>query len=76
MTHTVEAVIGVISDHHCIPKVAVTDHLGLDLGLDSLDIMELAMYIEEAFDIQLSSAQISSFNTVQSVIDMVNTLLE
>jgi acyl carrier protein len=52
-------------------QVTATSHLVDDLGADSLDILEVAMSIEEAFDIEISDDDIEKADTVQDVIDYV-----
>jgi acyl carrier protein len=46
-----------------------------DLGADSLDIVELTMYLEEEFNIDIRDEEITSIETVQDVIDFVNKKL-
>jgi len=43
-----------------------------DLGLDSVDISELLMDLEEAFNVKIEDEHIEAFPTVQSVVDYVN----
>ncbi|WP_459205985.1 acyl carrier protein [Pseudomonas sp. MLB6B] len=56
----------------------ISDDIKLDatlvdgLGLDSVDISELLMDLEEAFDIKIQDEPIEAFTTVQSVVDYVN----
>lgn len=40
-----------------------------DLGADSLDLFELVMALEEEFDIEIPSEDLSSINTVEEVIN-------
>ncbi|WP_445261734.1 phosphopantetheine-binding protein [Pseudomonas sp. RL_5y_Pfl2_73] len=44
-----------------------------DLSADSVDIVELVMIFEGAFNIELSSGQIAGWRTVS---DIVNTVME
>ena len=43
-----------------------------DLGADSLDLVELIMAMEEAFDIEIADEVAEKISTVQSAIDHVN----
>ena len=45
--------------------------LELDLGLDSLDVVQLAMQLEEAFDIDISVIEAEWLTTVGDVLDLV-----
>jgi acyl carrier protein len=42
-----------------------------DLGADSLDIVELVMAFEEAFDVEIPDADAEKIKTVQDAIDYV-----
>jgi acyl carrier protein len=42
-----------------------------DLQIDSLDILESVLFIEEEFSIEISDARAELFNSVQDVIDYV-----
>jgi len=44
-----------------------------DLGGDSLDAVEVSMELEDAFNIQISDAEIESINTVGDIIELVNS---
>ena len=44
-----------------------------DLGADSLDVVELVMQFEEAFDIQIPDEDAEKITTVQNAIDYANT---
>jgi acyl carrier protein len=43
-----------------------------DLGADSLDIVELVMAFEEAFDVEIPDEDAEKIKTVQDAIDYVN----
>ncbi|WP_216824406.1 acyl carrier protein [Emticicia sp. TH156] len=42
-------------------------HLTRDLGLDSLDVTDLILRIESTFNIEISDAEINSFQTIQDI---------
>jgi acyl carrier protein len=44
-----------------------------DLGADSLDIVELVMAFEEAFDIEIPDEEAEKIKTVKDAIDYINT---
>jgi acyl carrier protein len=45
-----------------------------DLGADSLDLVELIMAMEEAFDVEIPDEDAEKINTVQNAIDYINKL--
>jgi acyl carrier protein len=46
-----------------------------DLGLDSLDIMEVTMEVEEQYDISVPDERVEDLRTVGDVADRVTSLL-
>ncbi len=44
-----------------------------DLGADSLDLVELIMSMEEAFEIEISDEDAEKLKTVQDAIDYINS---
>ncbi|HNY49909.1 MAG TPA: acyl carrier protein [Smithella sp.] len=42
-----------------------------DLGADSLDIVELLMEMEEAFDIEIADEELEKIATIQDVVDFL-----
>ena len=74
-----------ITDHSKRVKEVICEQLGVDLdevtptadfvddlGADSLDIVELVMALEEAFDIQISDEDQEKIKTVQECVDYIN----
>jgi acyl carrier protein len=47
-----------------------------DLGADSLDVVELVMALEEEFDVEIPDEEAEKLQTVQSVVDYVNTKIK
>jgi len=45
-----------------------------DLGADSLDLVELIMAMEEAFDIEIADEVAEKITTVQDAIDHINSV--
>ena len=43
-----------------------------DLGMDSLDAMELAMALEEAFSISIEEESLSTFETVKDIVTYID----
>lgn len=66
-----ERLTGVIREIMCDSSVEVTEEMNLidDLGLDSLEAMELMMEVENEFGVEIPQDEISSFVKVQDFID-------
>ncbi|SPO20474.1 probable ACP1 - mitochondrial acyl-carrier protein [Ustilago trichophora] len=52
-------------------KVAATSSFTTDLGLDSLDAVEVVMAIEEEFTIEIPDEEADNITTVQQAIDYI-----
>jgi acyl carrier protein len=52
-----------------VPEASFVD----DLGADSLDLVELIMSMEEAFDVEISDEDAENLKTVQDAIDYINS---
>ncbi len=48
-------------------------HLADDLKLTSLDIVDIAMYVEDEYGIVLGEEELSEVTTVQSFIDLLES---
>lgn len=59
----------------CPADVPSTAHLVDDLGLDSLDWIDLAMHLEEKLSIAIREEALASVRTVQDVADRVHAAL-
>jgi acyl carrier protein len=68
-----EAIKNLLSEHLGVEyaEVKADARLVEDLGADSLDRLEIAMALEEQFDIELTDDEIEKITTVQEVIDLV-----
>ena len=51
-----------------VPEAALID----DLGADSLDLVELVMAMEEAFEVEIPDAEAEKIRTVQDAINYVH----
>ena len=67
----------ILSEHATIPPddIQETHALLTDLGCDSLDVIEIAMEVEEHFDISVPDDQEEDLRTVADVADNVLRLL-
>ena len=69
-----EKVKEVIVDQLGVPEENVTNEATFldDLGADSLDIVELIMALEEAFDIEIPDEEVEKAITVKDVVDYIS----
>ena len=63
----------VIVDHLEIPadKIVPTAHLAKDLGLDSLDAMDLLMAIDETFQVRIPPEKMEAVDTVSALVALI-----
>lgn len=52
-------------------KISSSSRLVEDLNADSVDIVEVVMIVEEAFNVELSTSQVAEW---RSVVDIVNSI--
>jgi NADH dehydrogenase (ubiquinone) 1 alpha/beta subcomplex 1 len=52
-------------------KITPTASFSADLGLDSLDAVELVMDLEDEFSIEISDADADSVRSVKDAIDLI-----
>ena len=64
----------VIADTVSIDEAEITLDADLkeDLGIDSLDAVEISIALEEAFDIAIPQEELARFVTVQDIVDFVD----
>ena len=46
------------------------------LGLDSLDLVEVMLEIEDALNVEFDSNEIGNLTTLKSVLDLINTKIK
>jgi acyl carrier protein len=56
-------------------KVVTTASFADDLDADSLDLVELVMALEEAFDIEVDETELEGISTVGEAFDLVTSKL-
>jgi len=49
-------------------KVTLEAHLNNDLGIDSLDVFELVMAIEDEFEIEVPNEELAEIKTVKEIV--------
>ncbi len=71
-----EKLIDIIAEQLSVDKEKVVPNASFvdDLGADSLDLVELIMAMEEAFDIEIADEVAEKIATVQDAIDHVKSV--
>lgn len=73
MSRTAEEtkIIDIIANQLGVDKDTVTPQANIvdDLGADSLDVVELVMALEEAFDLEIPDEDAEKIRTVQDIFD-------
>lgn len=71
-----EKLIDIIVEQLSVSKDKVVSGASFvdDLGADSLDLVELIMAMEEAFDIEIADEVAEKIVTVQNAIDHINSV--
>ena len=62
---------GLTSDLTSDPQLSPTTDLVRDLGLDSLDLVELSVELEDEFAIEVKDSAVDGLSSVSSVVDYV-----
>ena len=64
-------IIDIIANQLGVDKETVTSQANIvdDLGADSLDVVELVMALEEAFDTEIPDEEAEKIRTVQDIFD-------
>ena len=57
-------------------KIKLSASLESDLGLDSLDAVELGMALEEEFGLTIDEDKLASFKTVEDIVNFIDNAKE
>ena len=57
-------------------KIKLSASLESDLGLDSLDAVELGMALEEEFGLTIDEEKLASFKTVEDIVNFIDSAKE
>ena len=68
-----EIIIQIINDQLNIDDAVITEETSFkdDLGVDSLDLLELVMAFEEEYNIELNPEELEGIQTVGDVMDYI-----
>jgi acyl carrier protein len=68
-----DKVVEIIAEQMQVPKdqIKLETHFVNDLGADSLDVVEMVMELEEAFDITIPDEDADKIQTVGQAIDYI-----
>jgi acyl carrier protein len=71
-----EEVRRIISERLKVPESKVVPEASLieDLGADSLDLVEMAMVLEERFKVQIPDSELEGVKTVGDVVECIRKL--
>ena len=69
--NVVETVKNILAKRVDVSKLQETDAL-TEIGLDSLDLVEVMLEIEDALNIEFSSEEIATLSTLKDVLDLIN----
>ena len=75
MSDTAERVKKIVVEHLGVDadKVTMEARFNEDLGADSLDLVELVMALEEAFDVSVEESELDGVETVKQAYELVTS---
>lgn len=59
-----------------IDEIQLKDNLREDYDLDSLDLVDLVMNLEDEFDLEVDDEDFEEIDTIESVVDYIEEKLE
>jgi acyl carrier protein len=73
MTNTLDLVVNEIAATMDVPAASLgPDTLLADIGMDSLQALQLLVALEQSAKIQLEEEDLRRFTTVRSIVDLLN----
>lgn len=54
-----------------IEKILVNSHFNKDLGMDSLDVVELILYVEKKYEITIPDEQLEKVTTLNEMVEVI-----
>ena len=67
----IDRVKAILAKRVDVSKLHETDLLQ-DIGLDSLDLVEVMLEIEDELDVKFTSDEIANLSTLRDVVDLIN----
>lgn len=69
----IERVIDILTEFTDLDKEKITENSGLvtDLGLNSLDVINVVVAFEDEFDIEIPDNKIKEFVTVEDIVEYI-----
>lgn len=56
-------------------SITLESRLNEDLGIDSLDAVDLVMSLEDEFELEVSDETIETFNTVSDIVEYIESVV-
>lgn len=76
MSDTYEKILVILEDYFQFNRKDITlESTFDDIGFDSLDIVEMAMDVEDEFDIRVTEEQFETCKTIGDVVTLVDKIL-
>ncbi len=73
--NTTEKLCSIFAEEFNFNSLEITEESSFsELGLDSLDLVEAVMRVEDAFSIEIPDEAFSQFRTVGDVVNYINNL--
>lgn len=77
MDHIEEKLIEIVKNQLTIKNISINlDSKFKDINADSLDIVEIALKVEEEFDIEIPEDSAENIETVKDVVEIVRQLVK
>lgn len=75
---TFEKIRKVIAEHLDMKEgeISLTSNFSDDLGIDSLDIFEIVMELEDEFEVEIPSEDLEGINKVQELVNYIDSKTE
>jgi len=71
---TAKRVLDILKKERKLEKISLDDHLELDLGIDSLERIELMLILEKALNIKIKEEELANIFTVAELLDCLEKL--
>ena len=74
----IDKIIQILADAVSLDESEITPDMSIseDLGIDSLDLVDIAMALEDEFDIMVSDDELASLKTVRDIVSYISELTD